>query len=166
MKKIKWLEQLTNKGRLEELQRSSRRKESLGETYKVLIWGNAREGFILYSVVDSDRTRGRGQKMKARQRKQLFFIYLTDQLISVRMTKHWCRLSREAMETSSLEGFKIQLKAVLGTTVLGWRTTVLGCSRPCFEWGWLDWCSPEVSSTSGFLWFCTGEGEANLSLCE
>lgn len=43
------------------------------------------------------------------------FTYLTDQLITVRMTEHCCRLSTEVAETSSLEVFKIQLEAVLGT---------------------------------------------------
>jgi len=71
--------------------------------------------------VPDDRTRGNGHKLKPRRfcpsiRKHFFF--------TVRVTEHWNWLSRESVESSSLEKFKSHLDMALGNrlqmAVLEW----------------------------------------------
>jgi len=55
--------------------------------------------------VCSDRTRGKGSKLKeGRFRSDIRKKYFT-----MRVVKHWHRLSREAVDAPSLEVFKVRL---------------------------------------------------------
>ena len=62
------------------------------------------------ALFNGDRTRGSGHKLKHRK----FPLNVRKLFLAVRMTKHWHRLHREVMESSSLEIFKTQLETVLG----------------------------------------------------
>jgi len=61
-------------------------------------------------VVPSDRIRGSGHKRKHRR----FFLKMRKHFFTVRATEHWHRLSREAVESPSLEILKSHLDRVLG----------------------------------------------------
>jgi len=69
--------------------------------YKYLKAVYREDGARLLSVVPSDRTRGNGHRLKH------FF--------TVRVTKHWHRLPRDIIESSSLEIPKSCLDRVLGS---------------------------------------------------
>jgi len=64
------------------------------------------EGAKLFSVVPSN-TRGNGLKLKYRK------LHMGNKFFIVRVTEHWSRLPREAVECPSLEIFKTHLDAFL-----------------------------------------------------
>jgi len=100
------LEHLSYEERRRELGLFSLKKRRLRRhlinAYKYLKGGCQEDGDRLFSVVPSDRKRGNGHELK--QRKNLF---------TLRVTEHWNRLPREAVDSPSLEIFKTHLDKVL-----------------------------------------------------
>jgi len=67
------------------------------------------DGTKLFSVVPSNRTRGNGHKLKHRK----FQLNKRKNFFTLRVTEHWTRLPREAVESPSLEILKTRLDKVL-----------------------------------------------------
>jgi len=113
MKMIRGLEHLLYEERLRELGlfslKKTRLRRDLINAYKYLQGGCQEEGARLNSVVPSDRTRGNGHKQKHRK----FPLNMRKNFITLRVTEHWNRLPREAVDSPSLEIFKTRLDNVL-----------------------------------------------------
>lgn len=67
------------------------------------------DGAGLLSVVPSDRTRGNGHQLQHRK----LHTNMWKNFLTGRVTEHWNRLPREAVESPSLEIFRIHLDTLL-----------------------------------------------------
>jgi len=77
--------------------------------YKHLKGGCKEDGARLYSVVPRERTRSNGHRLKHRR----FPLNIRKHLFIVRVTEHWHRLPREAVESPALEIPKSHLAMAL-----------------------------------------------------
>ncbi|KFV04750.1 hypothetical protein N340_12371, partial [Tauraco erythrolophus] len=116
-KMIRGLEHLCYEDRLRELGLFSlenrRLQGDLIAAFQYLKGAYRKAGEGLFTRACSDRTRGNGFKLKEGR----FRLDIRKKFFTLRVVRHWNRLSREAVDAPSLEVFKARLDEALGNLV-------------------------------------------------
>ncbi|PKU44659.1 hypothetical protein llap_5048 [Limosa lapponica baueri] len=117
MKMIRGPEHLSCEDRLRELGLFSlenrRLQRNLIAAFQYVKGAYRRDGEGLFIREWSDRTRGNGFKLKEGR----FRLDTRKKFFTVRVVRHWNRLSREVMDAPSLEVFKARLDGALSNLV-------------------------------------------------
>jgi len=107
------LEHFSYEERLRELGLFSLKKRRLGgnlvKVYKYLKGGCQEDGARIFSMVPSNRMRGKEHRLKHKE----FHLNKRKNFFTLRVSEHWNRLPGEAVESPSLEIFKTRLDKVL-----------------------------------------------------
>ncbi|KAK4826865.1 hypothetical protein QYF61_011984 [Mycteria americana] len=116
-KMIRAMEHLSYEESLRELELFSLEKRRLqGDliaAFQYLKGAYKKDGDKLFSRACCDRTRGNGFKLKEGR----FRIDIRKKFFTVRVVKHWNRLSREVVDVPSLETFKVRLDRDLSNQI-------------------------------------------------
>jgi len=127
-KTMKEMEHLSYEDRLRELGLFSLKKRRLwGDliaAFQYLKGAYRKEGDNLFSKACCDRTRSNGFKL----REGRFKLDTRMNFFTVRVVKHWNRLSREVVESPSLETFKARLDGAL-SNLIKLKITLLTAGR-------------------------------------
>ena len=117
MKMIRGLEHLSYEDRLRELGLFSLEKRrlqgDLRAAFQYLKRAYRKDGEGPFTRVCSDRTRGNGCKLKEGRSR----LYIGKKFFTMRVVKHRSRLTREAVDASSLAAFKARLDGALSNLV-------------------------------------------------
>jgi len=122
-KMIRGLEHLSCEERLRELGLFSLEKRRFqGDfivAFQYLKAAYKQEGEWLFTIVDSDRTRGNCFKL----RQGRFRLDFRRKFSTQRVVTHWNRLPKEVVDAPSLEAFKARLDVALGS-LIWWLATL------------------------------------------